>query len=159
MPKIGKDSYFIRLISKKTKIKPQDIFDVLMAFSECAAEAFFEANPAEKERVNFGAFTAYWKMTNFGPGFFFNASTLFEKHTALIRYEQNSLLATQLYQKMLPINRERVAKRAESIKQNIAEKKPKKQVRPVDYAIKAKENRIKLKEKRKKQAILLKAMD
>ena len=156
MPKLGKESYIVRLLAKKTKVKPEDIFDLLMALPECLSEAFFEAEPDEKVRVNFGAFLIYWKDTNLGPGIFVEPSESFNKALAMTKYKQMTLLATKLYGKTLPINRERIAKRAESSQQNIAAKKPSNPHRIANYAEKAKENRKKRIEKRKKQKEMLK---
>jgi hypothetical protein len=122
MAAIAKTSFLVRLLRKKTKIRMEDIAEILNLLTECAAEAFFEANPAEKEIVNFGVFNAYWKNTNLGPGIFFKPSKPFQKHTARVKYEQKTELAVKLYAKMLPKNRERAAKRIEKNAQDIVAK-------------------------------------
>lgn len=124
MPSIGPNSTLVKILHKKTKIKSVDIIDLLRALPEGIAEAFFQANPDEKEPVNFGALNVHWKNTNLGPGIFFKPASVFQKHVSRIKYEQKTAFATTLYEKMLPINRERVVKSIETSTQNFAKNNP-----------------------------------
>ena len=122
MPSIGKETFLVKEIHRKTKIRTEDIAEILNLLPECLAEAFFQANPAEKEGVNFGAVIAHWKNTNLGPGIFFKPSKTFNKHTLVVKYKQNTPLATLLFEKMLPFNRKSAVKFIESNTQNIDSK-------------------------------------
>jgi hypothetical protein len=158
MASIGKNQFLVRLLHAKTKIKIDDIAEVLNLLPECLAEAFFEANPGEKQALNFGAFTINWRNTNLGPGFVFKPSKSFIKHTSRIRIEQKHDLAVLLLEKMLPIVKERVLGRLEKEKENISAQIPKKYHSKEVYAARSRKNRIKAKENRKKQAIILNAI-
>lgn len=155
MPKLGKEHYFVRLLAKKTKIKPEDIFDFIMALPECLAEAFFEENPAEKELVHFGFVTMYWRMTPLGPSIFFFPSYSFKKCATKLKFEKKTDLAAHLYEKMIDRNKQQVDKRFEPKPLNNGEPKQKNELLSALYTEKAKENRRKRIEKRKKQKEML----
>lgn len=158
MASIGKNQFLVRLLHAKTKIKIDDIAEILNLLPECLAEAFFESNPGEKQVLNFGALTINWRNTNLGPGFVFKPSGTFIKHASRIRFEQKYDLAVLLLEKMLPINQQRVSKSIEKEDQNIKIKIPKKHHSKEVYAARSRKNRIKAKEKRKKQATILNAI-
>jgi len=156
MPKIGTESYITRLISKKTKIKPIDILDVLKALPECLCEAFFDVAPAEKEVVSFGFVSMHWKMTGFGPSIVFKPSDSFKRHAVMLKLEKKTKFSEQMYEKMMQKSKERAAERIakEGNLNNI--KSPKKPIRTAESVAKYNKSRRILREKRKKQAILLK---
>lgn len=118
MASIGKDQFLVKILRQKTKIKTEDIAEILNLLPECLSEAFFEANPDEKELVNFGAILMFWKDTNFGPGIFFRPSRGFRKRFLMTKYMRKTSLAITLYNKMVPNNREKAINRIEKLLQD-----------------------------------------
>lgn len=158
MASIGRNQFLVKLIHAKTKIKIDEIAEVLNLLSECLAEAFFEANPGEKQALNFGLLNAYWRKTNLGPGMVFKPSKNFIEHVSRIKVEQKYELATLLFEKTLPTIQERILKSVEKVSKNIRPKILKKPHSKEVYAAISRKNRIKAKENRKKQAIILKSI-
>ena len=158
MASIGKNQFLVKLIHAKTKIKIDDIAEVLNLFTECLAESFFEANPGEKQPVNFGFLNAYWRKTNLGPGMVFKPSKTFIEHVSRIKVEQKYELAILLFEKTLPTIQERISRSVEKASKNIRPKISKKRHSKEVYAARSKKNRIKAKENREKQAIILNAI-
>lgn len=158
MASIGKNQFLVHLLHKKTKIKIDDVAEILNLLSECLAEAFFEANPGEKKSVNFGFLNAYWRKTNLGPGMVFKPSTTFIEQVSRIKVEQKYELASLLFKKTLPTIQERILKSVEKASKNIRPQKPKKLHSNEVYATRTRNRRIKLKEKKEKQAIILNAI-
>jgi len=159
MAAISKESFFVKLLAKKTKIKTEDIIDILKAIPGCMAEAFLEANPVAKEAVYFGINTAQWKHTPFGPTVVFSPTKTFKERMVKLKLEQNYPLAKQLYDLMMPITQQRVAEKAKKGRYDDDYQRPQYKPKTVETPEKRQERRIKTKEKRKKQAILLKCMD
>jgi len=159
MPSIGKDTFFVRLIAKKTKIKAEDIVDILRVIPECMAEAFLEANPDEKKPVYFGANKAHWKQTGLGPAIVFSATKTFISRINKDKIEKIHPLSAKLWDLSLPIQQKKMQEKYDKGRYS-NDYVPPQYVRPsAETPTEKAENRRILREKRKKQAIILKDID
>lgn len=58
-----KSGRLVQLINQKTKIKKDEISDILAILPDVIAELFFESNPEEKEHVFFPMFSIMWQKS------------------------------------------------------------------------------------------------
>jgi len=159
MPSIGKDTFFVKLLHRKTKIKTEDIVDILKAIPECMAEAFLEENPDEKKPVYFGVNKAHWKQTGLGPAIVFSATKTFISRINKDKIEKTYPFSSKLWELSLPIQQKNMQEKYDKGRYEKSYLKPQYPLKSAETPIERAENRIKLKEKRKKQAILLKSID
>lgn len=111
---IGNKGFLVRLIKAKTKISTEDIQEILHILPECMAEAFIQANPKEKELVDLGPVSGFWRpATRWGPSVQLKAKKAFGEALTRLRYEKNYPLASQLYEMMHPKTKERVSERGD----------------------------------------------
>lgn len=156
MPSIGKDAFIVRLLHLKTKIKTEDIVDLLKALPECMAEAFLEANPDEKKPVYFGANKVHWKQTGLGPAIVFSATKTFTNRINKDKVEKTYPFSAKLWELSLPIQQKHMQEKHEKGRYEKTYIPPQYPRPSAETPTEKAENRRILREKRKKQAIILK---
>lgn len=108
MPSLSKNTFLVQLLAAKTKMKMQDILDILDLLPECMAEAFLQADPEVNEKVFLGVGTLYWKKaTKWGPSFIILPTKVFYRTLTRLRMEKEYPLAEKLWNLMHPLSRER----------------------------------------------------
>lgn len=112
MPALGRKSPLVKMICARTKIKPVNVIDVLRILPECMAEAFIQANPAEREVIDMTCVSMCWNKGNkWGPHITIKPAKKFKEHFTKLRYEKNYPLAVELFDLMHPKTKERVLKK------------------------------------------------
>lgn len=156
MGAIGQHNFLVQLLKAKTKVKAQDIVDILKALPECMAEAFLEAAPDEKKPVYFGANKVHWKQTGLGPAIAFSATESFKNRINRDKIEKTYPFSAKLWDLSLPIQQKNMQEKYDKGRY-AKDYVPPKYARPsAETPIEKAENRRILREKRKKQAIILK---
>ena len=103
MPSLARKSSLVKMICTKTKIKPVNVIDVLRILPECMAEAFIQANPAEREVIDMTCVSMYWNKGNkWGPYITMKPSKKFKVYLTKLRYEKKYPLAEKLFDLMHP---------------------------------------------------------
>ena len=108
MPGIGKNHPLVTLIHQKTKIKKQDIVDMLKVMPECMVEAFITENLEANKPMDMGGVSLRWKTGGiWGPFLQFKATPALKSHFTRFRIEKKYPLAVKLFDLMHPKSKER----------------------------------------------------
>lgn len=100
MGPIGKNTPLVELLFQKTKVKKEDIIDILKQLPECMAEAFLMSNPPEKKHIEVGGIAISWHSSKVkDPWIALKLAKAFKIHFSRLKNEKKYPLAKILSSK------------------------------------------------------------